>query len=48
MSIDTYESMLETATTDVAILEAEAELAKGGQLHNATQALAFLRRKHFG
>ena len=48
MSLDTYEAMLETAATDDAISEAEAELAKGGQLHDAAQALESLRRKHFG
>jgi len=48
MSIATYESILETATTDSAITEAEAEYAAGGKLHDAKEALQFLRRKHFG
>ena len=48
MSIETYEDMLETATIDAAISEAEAELQHDGQLHDARQALAALRRKHFG
>lgn len=48
MSIETYEEMLETAATDTAIAEAEAEYARSGQLHDASQALASLRRKHFG
>lgn len=48
MSIETYEDMMETAAADQAISEAEAELAGGGQLHDAKEALASLRRKHFG
>ena len=48
MSIETYEYMLETAATDFAISEAEAELSAGGMLHDARQAVASLRRKHFG
>ena len=48
MSIETYEHMLETVATDEAIFETEAELSKGGQLHDAKQALDSLRRKHFG
>lgn len=48
MSIETYEQMMETAQADVAISEAEAELKKDGQLHEAGAALASLRRKHFG
>lgn len=48
MSIETYEEMLDTAAIDRAIGEAEAELAAGGELHDARTALAALRRKHFG
>jgi len=48
MSIATYESMLETAATDAAIAEAEAEYSKDGKFHNAKDALSSLRRKHFG
>jgi prevent-host-death family protein len=48
MSIDTYELMLETATIDAAISEAEVELSNGGKLHDAREALLSLRRKHFG
>lgn len=43
MSIETYESMIDTA-----ILESEDEYAQNGQLHDARSALAFLSRKHFG
>ncbi len=48
MSIETYEKLLETATTDMIICEAETEYAASGQLHDAKKALASLRRKHFG
>ena len=48
MSISTYESMLETASTDSAIAEAETEYAMSGKLQDAKEALQFLRRKHFG
>ena len=48
MSIETYEVMLETAAVDAAIVEAEAEFEQDGQLHDAKDALASLRRKHFG
>ena len=48
MSIETYEAMLETAVVDAAIAEAEAEFERDGQLYDAKDALASLRRKHFG
>jgi hypothetical protein len=48
MSIETYEEMLDTAATDKAIFEAEAEYAADGQLHDAKAALSSLRRKHLG
>ena len=48
MSIATYESMLETAVTDLAIAEAEKEYTESGKLHDAKEALQSLRRKHFG
>jgi len=48
MSIATYESILETAATDSAIAEAETEYVASGNLHDAKEALRFLRRKHFG
>ena len=38
----------ETAAVDSAIAEAEAELAAGGKLYDAKEALVSLRRKHFG
>ena len=48
MSIETYEAMMETAAVDAAIAEAETEFERDGQLHDAKDALASLRRKHFG
>ena len=48
MSIATYESILETAASDSAIAEAEAEYTANGKLHDAKEALQSLRRKHFG
>ena len=48
MSIRTYEQMLETASTDAAIAESEAQLSAGGMLHDAKEALSTLRRKRFG
>ena len=48
MSIETYEAMLETVAVDTAIAEAEAEFERDGQLYDAKDALASLRRKHFG
>ena len=46
--VETYEEMLETAAADTAIAEAEAEYAGDGKLYDAREALASLRRKHFG
>ena len=48
MSIETYEAMMETAATDTAIAEAEAEFERDKQLLDARETLAALRRKHFG
>ena len=48
MSIETYEAMVETAVIDSAISEAEAEFQKDAQLYDAKEALAALRRRHFG
>ena len=48
MSIETYEAMVENTAIDAAISEAEAEFGQDGQLHDARETLASLRRKHFG
>ena len=48
MSIETYEAMVENTAIDAAISEAEAEFGRDGQLHDAREMLASLRRKHFG
>lgn len=45
MSIETYEAMVENAEMDSAISEAEAEFERDGQLYDAREALASLRRK---
>ncbi len=47
MSIEAYEEMLESSQIDAAINEAERELAAGGELLEARDALSSLRRKHF-
>jgi len=48
MSIEAYEDMLQTAQIDLAISEAEQEVAQGAKLLDAEEALTALRRKHFG
>lgn len=48
MSIETYEEMLDCIATDNAIADAEQEIAAGGQLLDAKEALGALRRKYFG
>lgn len=48
MSIEAYEAMVENLEMDIAISEAEAEYGRDGQLHDAKEALASLKRKHFG
>ena len=48
MSIETYEEMVDIARIDTAISEAEKEYAADGVLLDAKEAIASLRRKHFG
>ena len=48
MSIETYEEMLDCIATYKAIADAEQEIAAGGQLLDAKEALGALRRKYFG
>ncbi len=48
MSIEAYEDLLQTAQIDLAISEAEQEVAQGARLMDAEEALTALRRKHFG
>lgn len=48
MSIETYEEMIESIQTDIAINEAEKEYADENNLYDAREAFSFLRRKHFG
>lgn len=40
------EELMENVTTDAAIREAEQEVAEGGKLLDAHEALSYLRRKH--
>ena len=47
MSIETYEEMLDCIATDKAIADAEQEIAAGGQLLDAKEALGALRRKYW-
>ena len=48
MGIEVYEAMVEDAAADAAIPQAEAQLKQGGRRYDAREALASLRRKHFG
>ncbi len=48
MSMETFDSMLGDRELDVAIAEAEAEYTSDDQLIDAREALAGLKRKHFG
>ncbi len=48
MSMETYESMMNTNRIDTAITEAEREYENSGELIEAREGLAALRRKHFG
>ena len=48
MSIETYEEMIESIQTDIAINEAEKEYADKNNLYDAREAFSSLRRKHFG
>lgn len=48
MSMETYDAILGIAEVDHAIATAEAEMQNGAAPIEAHQALAELRRKHFG
>ena len=48
MSIEAYDELIETAKTDAAISDAEAEFEKDGVLLDARESLTALRKKHFG
>ena len=48
MSIEAYEDLIDTASTDAAIGRAESAYARTHESHDARTALASLRRKHFG
>ena len=46
LSIEAYEELIETLHTDTAIREAEQELANGGELVEAHEALSALKKKY--
>ena len=46
LSIEAYEELMEALHTDAAIREAEQELADGGNLVDAREALSSLRKKY--
>ncbi len=48
MSIETYDAIMGTRDIDNAIIRAEQEIARGGGLLDAKDALDMLREKHFG
>ena len=48
MSIETYEDMIEDASLDRAIAEAEGEFETDRELHDAREVFGNLRRRHFG
>lgn len=48
MSIETYEHLINGIEMNNIIAEAEAEYVAGAELFDAREALASLRRKHFG
>lgn len=46
LSIEAYEELMEVLHTDSVIREAEQELANGGELTDAREALSSLRKKY--
>lgn len=46
LSIEAYEELMDVLHTDTVIREAEQEIADGGELVDAREALTSLRRKH--
>ena len=46
MSIEAYEELIDTLQADSAIREAEQEVENGGELIDAREALASLRKKY--
>lgn len=46
MSMETYENIIHSHQIDKAIAEAEEEIANGGELKDAKDILASLRRKY--
>lgn len=48
MSMEAYDELISMNSVDRAIYEAECERKNGGELLDARDSLAQLRRKHFG
>ena len=48
MSMESYDELISMNSVDKAIYEAELEMENGGELLDARESLAQLRRKHFG
>lgn len=48
MSMDTYEALLGVRDVDRGISEAESQFREDGKLYDAAEAMAGLRKKHFG
>lgn len=46
LSIEAYEELIDTLQADAAIREAEQEVENGGELIDAREALASLRKKY--
>ena len=46
LSIEAYEELIDALHTDAVIREAEQELAEGGKLTDAREALSALRKKY--
>ena len=46
LSIEAYEELMEVLHTDAAITEAEQEIADGGELVDAREALSSFRKKY--
>lgn len=46
LSIEAYEELMETISTDAAIREAEQEYSESGELLDAREVLSSLRKKY--
>ena len=48
MSMDTYDEIVNVSKVDAAITEAEAEYNETGEIYDAKEAFAMIRRERFG